>query len=121
MGLLSWLFGGDDKEDLMKVGAGARQMQSASMRMSGMQAENGTQMQHPGSMSEMTTTKDPVCGMDVNPETAAATSIYDGTTYYFCAPRCKKAFDANPTMYLGGFEKMTEGTHGSKHGGGCCC
>ena len=121
MGLLSWLFRGDDKEELVKVGAGARQMQPASMRMSGMQAENGTQMQHPGSMSEMTTTKDPVCGMDVNPKKAAATSAFDGTTYYFCAPRCKKAFDANPTMYLGGSEKMTEGTHGSKHGGGCCC
>ncbi len=119
MGLLSWLFGRDDKEELVKVGAGARQMQSASMGMLGMQPGDG--MQHSGRASGMTMTKDPVCGMDVNPETAAATSVYDGTTYYFCAPRCKKAFDENPTMYLRGSGPMKEGMDGSKHGGGCCC
>lgn len=49
----------------------------------------------------MTTTYiDPVCGMDVNPETAAATSEYNGTTYYFCAPGCKKSFDKDPEKYL---------------------
>ncbi|MBI2953705.1 MAG: YHS domain-containing protein [Chloroflexi bacterium] len=44
--------------------------------------------------------KDPVCGMDVNPEKAAATSVYQGTTYYFCAPGCKRAFDDKPTKYV---------------------
>lgn len=49
----------------------------------------------------MTTTYvDPVCGMDVTPETAAATSEYKGTTYYFCAPGCKKSFDKDPEKYL---------------------
>ncbi len=44
--------------------------------------------------------KDPVCGMDVDPKKAAATSVYQGTTYYFCAPGCKKAFDQSPTKYV---------------------
>jgi len=44
--------------------------------------------------------KDPVCGMDVKEKEAAATSKYKGKTYYFCAPGCKKAFDANPEKYL---------------------
>lgn len=44
--------------------------------------------------------KDLVCGMDVDPETAAAKSEYNGKTYYFCAPGCKKEFDANPAKYV---------------------
>ena len=46
--------------------------------------------------------KDPVCGMEVNEKTAAATTKYEGKTYYFCAPSCKKAFDSNPKKYLTG-------------------
>ncbi len=43
---------------------------------------------------------DPVCGMEVNPKTAAAKYEYSGKTYYFCAPGCKRAFEKNPTQYL---------------------
>ena len=43
---------------------------------------------------------DPVCHMDVKEQKAAATSQYQGKTYYFCAVGCKKAFDANPGKYL---------------------
>ena len=44
--------------------------------------------------------KDPVCGMDVDPKKAAAQSNYKSQTIYFCAVRCKQAFDANPEQYL---------------------
>ena len=44
--------------------------------------------------------KDPVCGMDVDPATARHSSEHKGKTYYFCAPGCKKAFDAEPEKYL---------------------
>ena len=44
--------------------------------------------------------KDPVCGMDVDPATAKHTSQHQGQNYYFCAPGCKKAFDADPAKYL---------------------
>lgn len=45
--------------------------------------------------------KDPVCGMDVTPESAAGQSEYNGQTYYFCSLGCKKAFDKEPEKYLG--------------------
>lgn len=44
--------------------------------------------------------KDPVCGMDVDPATAAGSSEYKGKTYYFCAVSCKKSFDEDPEKYL---------------------
>ncbi len=44
--------------------------------------------------------KDPVCGMEVDEKKAAATSQYQGQTYYFCAPGCKVSFDRNPERYL---------------------
>lgn len=44
---------------------------------------------------------DPVCKMTVDEATAAATSEYEGKMYYFCAPGCKVAFDADPQRYLG--------------------
>jgi YHS domain-containing protein len=44
--------------------------------------------------------KDVVCGMQVDPAKAAATSEYKGKTYYFCAKVCKTKFDANPGQYV---------------------
>ena len=43
---------------------------------------------------------DPVCRMMFDPNDAAATSIYQGATYYFCAVGCKAKFDANPRQYV---------------------
>jgi Cu+-exporting ATPase len=43
---------------------------------------------------------DPVCGMTVNPATAAASFVYNGKTYYFCAPGCRQRFEADPEKYL---------------------
>jgi len=50
---------------------------------------------------EATMVKDLVCGMEIDPASAAGTSEYKGTTYYFCATSCKKAFDAEPDGYIG--------------------
>ncbi len=44
--------------------------------------------------------KDPVCGMDVDQATARHTAEHNRQTYYFCAPGCKKAFEAEPEKYL---------------------
>jgi P-type Cu+ transporter len=44
--------------------------------------------------------KDVVCGMQVDPGKAAATSEYKGKTHYFCAKICKAKFDANPAQYV---------------------
>ncbi len=45
-------------------------------------------------------TKDLVCGMEVNEEEAAASSLYKGKKYYFCAEVCKRKFDENPEKYI---------------------
>jgi len=46
--------------------------------------------------------KDLVCGMMIDPKTAAATSEYKGQTYYFCARGCKVAFEKDPEKYIKG-------------------
>jgi Cu+-exporting ATPase len=43
--------------------------------------------------------RDVVCGMQVEPAKAAATSQFGGKTYYFCSKECKQTFDANPSEY----------------------
>ncbi len=45
--------------------------------------------------------KDPICNMDVEPNTAAGKSEYKGKTYYFCSLGCKRAFDKEPWKYVG--------------------
>jgi Cu+-exporting ATPase len=44
--------------------------------------------------------KDPVCNMNVDEKKAAATSVYKGKTYYFCAKVCKEKFDKGPEKYI---------------------
>ena len=47
--------------------------------------------------------KDPVCGMEVNPEVASAqglTSEHEGQTYYFCGKGCKLDFDEDPGKHF---------------------
>jgi P-type Cu+ transporter len=50
-------------------------------------------------MAVSTKVKDPVCGMNIEAEGASATSEFQGETYYFCSPVCKKKFDANPAQF----------------------
>jgi YHS domain-containing protein len=49
---------------------------------------------------EIKMAKDPVCGMNVDPQSAAGRSEYKGQTYYFCCPGCKASFDKDPEKYL---------------------
>ncbi len=56
--------------------------------------------------------KDPICGMEVEPEEAAATYEYMGKTYYFRAVGCKDRFAQNPDKYVEEEES---------HSGGSCC
>jgi YHS domain-containing protein len=44
-------------------------------------------------------TKDPVCGMQVDENKAAATSSYQGKKYSFCGQDCKNKFDSEPQRY----------------------
>ena len=47
----------------------------------------------------MSMTKDPVCGMQVNSETARYESEYQGQTHIFCSEDCKRKFDQSPEQY----------------------
>jgi YHS domain-containing protein len=47
----------------------------------------------------MATVKDPVCGMEIESESAAARRDVAGQTYYFCSTECAVAFDASPERY----------------------
>ncbi len=57
----------------------------------------------------MSTAVDPICQMDVDTENPnGGKSEYQGTTYYFCAPGCRVAFEKDPEKYLSG---DSEGMH----------
>ena len=43
---------------------------------------------------------DPVCGMSVEPETAAGKHDFRGETYYFCSTGCLNKFRQNPANFL---------------------
>lgn len=44
--------------------------------------------------------KDPICGMKIEENRAAATATYKGTTYYFCSTGCKTTFENKPEKYV---------------------
>jgi membrane fusion protein, copper/silver efflux system len=59
------------------------------------------------------TSKDPICGMDVDEASARAegrTSEYEGRAYFFCGPGCKQSFDKKPASFLKG-----SASHGRTH------
>ena len=55
--------------------------------------------------------KDPVCGMTVDPKTAAGKSEFKGQTYYFCSKGCKATFDKSPEKYVGAQPSEHAGHH----------
>ena len=52
-----------------------------------------------GQPGEESLNRDPVCGMDVDPPSAAGTEEYEGKTYYFCSQSCLERFKAEPQRY----------------------
>lgn len=51
-------------------------------------------------VTEPETAIDPVCEMTVEIATARFVTSHDGTTYYFCAAGCQRAFEANPSAFV---------------------
>ena len=54
-------------------------------------------------------TKDPVCGMSIEENKAAATVTHQGRTYYFCSESCRSKFLQDPQRYA-------ESGHSGHHG-----
>lgn len=48
-----------------------------------------------------TTVTDPVCGMTVDPASAAASVEHAGRMYHFCSKHCAATFTAKPANYTG--------------------
>src|SRR5688572_9069103 len=45
---------------------------------------------------------DPVCGMTIDPATAAGSTEHKGETIYFCSKGCLAKFNLNPDAYFKG-------------------
>ena len=43
---------------------------------------------------------DPICGMEVETETAKWKADFQGQTYFFCSPGCKRTFEKEPEKIL---------------------
>ena len=72
---------------MMRFGCGAHMM--------GGHGHHGGHRKH----DDDSTTTDPVCGMDVSADSAKATTVFRGKTYYFCSISCRDNFDAAPEKY----------------------
>jgi YHS domain-containing protein len=46
--------------------------------------------------------KDPVCGMQIDVQEAAASTTHRGQTYHFCCEGCLRQFEQDPAAYLAG-------------------
>ena len=55
-----------------------------------------------GDAQATATTRDPVCGMEVDPHTTPHRTEHAGRTHYFCSAGCRAKFVADPAKYLGG-------------------
>ena len=53
--------------------------------------------------------KDPVCGMEIEPNSAFASRQNKGHTLYFCSENCVKQFDAAPEKYTPAVSSATTG------------
>ena len=65
----------------------------------------------------MATAIDPICQMDVDTDNPpGGQSEHEGTTYYFCAPGCKVAFDKEPEKYVSEAHDHEGHDHGDHEG-----
>lgn len=44
--------------------------------------------------------RDPVCGMEINPENAEERSAFEGEIFYFCSDQCRNRFDEDPGRFV---------------------
>lgn len=61
--------------------------------------ENTMTHDHETPAEGATLVTDPVCGMRIDPATAATSREHDGTTFSFCSTGCADTFDADPHRY----------------------
>lgn len=59
------------------------------------------------------TTKDPVCGMQVDAEHAVGKAQFLGETYYFCSQDCLGQFQRKPQQFVA--KQADTGSHSHHH------
>ena len=69
-----------------------------------------------GDMTAAGDGKDPVCGMTVGAQSAAAASVRGGKTYYFCSTSCRDKFEQAPEKYTGASAQGVPQQEGHHHG-----
>ena len=98
---------------MMRYGCGAHMMGGHGHRGHGGRGDPG-----PATGSK---NKDPVCGMTVDPQNAAAAAVHGGNTYYFCSTRCRDEFEKAPANHIGapaqGAPQQSNHQHGEHHHG----
>src|SRR3990172_5395232 len=60
--------------------------------------------------------KDPVCGMEIEPQAAFPTRQYKGQTFHFCSANCVSKFDDAPEQYALAVPSATTGIADSASG-----
>ena len=55
--------------------------------------------------------KDPVCGMQMEPDEVVSETNYEGKSYYFCSNECRTKWDVDPARYA--HEMASPGMRGS--------
>jgi Cu+-exporting ATPase len=68
--------------------------------MTGTNHSNHHHHDHGTSDSGGVRVKDPVCGMSVDPQKTQHRTRFNGQDYFFCNPRCREKFIADPAKYL---------------------
>ncbi len=48
----------------------------------------------------MSQTRDPVCGMMIERDTAAGKTVYQSEEVYFCSDSCRRTFEAEPERFV---------------------
>lgn len=59
---------------------------------------------------------DPICGMKVDPENAAGSSMWNGRNFYFCSHGCEVKFDSDPQKYAAGNAESSSCCSTKPHG-----
>jgi Cu+-exporting ATPase len=54
----------------------------------------------------MSQVKDPVCGMVIDSDESAGSTIFEGQQIYFCSEQCRRDFEEDPAHYYDRIERQ---------------
>ena len=72
-------------------------------------------------MTKNATVRDVVCGMEIQPEEAAAVTKFGWKTYHFCSQGCLEKFKSDPTGFAERDLNERCGQRPKTEEANCCC